>query len=54
VTPENRISVHPGEVLREEFFEPLGHHPGLLDDLAGCPDLALARSEKKLARIGST
>ena len=22
--PENRISTHPGEVLREEFLEPMG------------------------------
>ena len=22
--PENRIPIHPGEVLREEFLEPLG------------------------------
>ena len=22
--PENRVSIHPGEILKEEFLEPLG------------------------------
>ena len=91
--PENRIPTHPGEVLREEFLEPLGvpqtalaakldisvqrineivngkrgvtpetawlfsqafgTTPEFWTNLQAAHDLALARPEKKVARIGS-
>ena len=91
--PENRIPTHPGEILREEFLEPLGvpqtalaeklhisvqrineivngkrgitpetawlfagafgTTPEFWTNLQAAHDLALARPEKKVARIGS-
>lgn len=91
--PENRIPTHPGEVLREEFLEPLGvpqtalatklnisvqrineivngkrgvtpetawllagafgTTPEFWTNLQAAHDLALARPDKKVARIGS-
>lgn len=91
--PENRIPTHPGEVLREEFLEPLGVPQTVLADKLGISvqrineivngkrgvtpetawlfagafgttpefwtnlqaahDLALARPEKKVARIAA-
>ena len=91
--PDNRIPTHPGEVLREEFLEPLGVPQTVLADKLGISvqrineivngkrgvtpetawlfagafgttpefwtnlqaahDLALARPEKKVARIAA-
>lgn len=91
--PDNRIPTHPGEILREEFLEPLGVPQTALADkldisvqrineivngkrgitpetawlfagafgttpefwtnLQAAHDLALARPEKRIARIGS-
>ncbi len=35
--PENRVPTHPGEILREEFLDPLGHTQVALADHLGVP-----------------